>query len=43
MKRTIESEGSPPILGTWKRFYRVVMLLHAALVLLFYLITKAFS
>ncbi len=43
MKRNMESEGAPPILGSWGRFYRVVLLLHASLILLFYLITKAYS
>ncbi|MCO6484769.1 MAG: hypothetical protein J5I41_03220 [Saprospiraceae bacterium] len=33
----------PPILGTWNRFYLVVLLLHALLIALFHLITQAYS
>lgn len=36
-------EDRPPILGTWRRFYWVVMILHALLILLFYLITQRYS
>jgi hypothetical protein len=38
-----EAEDTPPIMGTWRRFYWLVMILHAIFILLFYLITKRYS
>lgn len=36
-------EDRPPILGTWRRFYWVVLLLHALFIVLFYLLTQWYS
>ncbi len=33
----------PPILGTWRRLYTVVLLYLAGLILLFYLFTRIFQ
>lgn len=38
-----DKEDLPPILGTWSRFYWVVMLLHALFITLFYLLTQWYS
>lgn len=37
------NKDTPPILKTWKRLYSVVLGELALLVLLFYLLTKAFE
>ncbi len=42
-KVTTTDTERPPILGTWNRFYLVVMITHALLILFFYLITKWYS
>jgi len=36
-------EDNPPILGTWRRFYWVVLILHALFILLFHLLTQWYS
>ncbi|MBP6184827.1 MAG: hypothetical protein KA479_07775 [Saprospiraceae bacterium] len=45
MSRQVEPTDTdrPPLFGTWKRFYWVVILSHALLILLFYLLTKWYS
>lgn len=43
-RRTTESEiGPPPIMGTWRRFYGLVLAVLAADVLIFWLVTRIFS
>jgi hypothetical protein len=36
-------EEKPPILGSWRRLYGVVLLELGVLIVLFYLFTKAFE
>ena len=33
----------PPILGTWKNMYLVVLVLHTLLIICFYLISRAYT
>jgi hypothetical protein len=40
---TRETEGPPPVGGSWRVLYSVVLLNLAALILLFYLFTRAFG
>ena len=42
-RKTHETEGPPPVGGSWRVLYGVVLLNLAALVLLFYLFTRAFA
>jgi hypothetical protein len=42
-KRRAVSDEPPPFLGKWSRVYAAVLLYLAALILLFYLFTKAFT
>ncbi|MCL6507155.1 MAG: hypothetical protein K6T59_09020 [Bryobacteraceae bacterium] len=39
----LESEEKPPLLGTWRRVYLAVLGWLAALIVLFYLFSKAFA
>lgn len=36
-------QDKPPILGTWNRLYAFVLLLHALIIILFYIFTRAYS
>jgi hypothetical protein len=36
-------QDGPPIFRTWHQMYAFVLLLHAVIILLFYLFTKAYS
>lgn len=38
-----EPIGPPPFLGSWRRIYAAVIAWLAALILLFYLFTRAFN
>jgi hypothetical protein len=38
-----DPDDPPPILGTWPRLYSFVLLFLAALIVLFYVFTRAFS
>lgn len=40
---SVERDAPPPILGTWRRLYWVVLLIHAFLLIVFYWVTKYFS
>jgi len=42
-KQSASEDTPPPILGTWKRLYYVVMATFGLYFLLFYLLTKAFE
>ncbi len=42
MTRTPRAEEPPPVGGSWRALYAVVLLNLAALVVLFYLFTRAF-
>jgi hypothetical protein len=42
-KTTHASEGPPPVGGSWRVLYCVVLANLAALILLFYLFTRAFG
>lgn len=35
--------GDPPIMKTWNQLYALVLILHALVILAFYLFTKAYS
>ncbi len=39
----IEKQDNPPIMRTWKRLYTLVLVLHAVVILLFYLLMYKFS
>ncbi|HXG32692.1 MAG TPA: hypothetical protein VNJ11_04960 [Bryobacteraceae bacterium] len=39
----LTSDENPPILGTWRRLYLAVVAWLAALIVLFYLFSKAFA
>ena len=41
--KTQATEGPPPVGGSWRVLYSVVLLNLAALILLFYLFTRAFG
>lgn len=41
--RRREASEPPPVLGTWPRLYAVVLGWLAVLIVLFYLMTEAFS
>ncbi len=36
-------DAPPPIMGSWKRLYLFVLILHTLLIFVFYLFTKAYS
>ncbi|MEM9920896.1 MAG: hypothetical protein AAF990_22545 [Bacteroidota bacterium] len=36
-------EERPPVFKTWKQLYIFVLVLHALIIFLFYLITRAYS
>lgn len=36
-------DDPPPILGSWSRLYMFVLILHALIILLFYIFTRAYS
>ena len=36
-------DAPPPVLGSWRRLYAVVLVVLAALIALFYAFTKAFE
>lgn len=36
-------ETPPPIMGSWKRLYWFVLILHTIIILLFYIFTKVYS
>lgn len=38
-----DKQDNPPIMGTWKRLYTLVLVLHAVVILLFYLLMYRFS
>jgi hypothetical protein len=38
-----ELDDRPPILGSWKNLYILVLVVHAIIIVLFYLITRAYS
>mgnify|MGYP006265943881 CR=1 FL=1 len=38
-----EEDGRPPIFRTWNQMYAFVLILHAVIILLFYLFTQAYS
>jgi hypothetical protein len=40
---TIIDEENPPILGSWKKIYLVVLLTLAALIILFYFFSEAYK
>ncbi len=40
---TDEPNQPPPFLGTWRRLYAAVIVWLAALILFFYLFTRAFN
>jgi len=40
---TSQPEEPPPLLGTWRRMYTAVLIYLAALILLFWLLTRTFS
>lgn len=42
-ERRVVSDEPPPFLGKWPRVYAAVLLYLAALILLFYFFTKAFT
>ena len=42
-RKTHATEGPPPVGGSWRVLYSVVLLNLAALILLFYLFTRAFG
>jgi len=39
----IPPEEEPPILGSWRSMYTVVIVLHVLLIILFYLFSKAYA
>jgi hypothetical protein len=41
MEKTLDEK--PPIMGEWKNLYTLVLLFHAALIAVFYLLTIYFS
>lgn len=36
-------DEKPPVFATWNQMYAFVLILHAVIILLFYLFTKAYS
>jgi hypothetical protein len=40
---SLEPEEPPPILGTWRRVYTLVLLFLACLIVGFYAFTRAFA
>jgi hypothetical protein len=36
-------EGEPPVFKTWKQLYAFVLILHAIIILLFYLFTQRYA
>lgn len=39
----ITNDESPPILGSWRNIYAVVLVLHVLLIVLFYLFSTAYA
>jgi len=37
------NDETPPILGSWKKIYAVVLVLHVVLIILFYLFSNAYA
>lgn len=42
MTKPLEDD-KPPILGSWNRLYAFVLILHALIILLFYIFTRVYS
>ncbi len=40
---TNPDDETPPILGSWKNIYTVVLVLHVVLIILFYLFSNAYA
>ncbi|MFK7933676.1 MAG: hypothetical protein AB8G22_09205 [Saprospiraceae bacterium] len=40
---TNTDDDRPPILNSWNQLYALVLALHALIIFLFYLLTKAYS
>lgn len=40
---TDPKDESPPIFGSWKNIYAVVLVLHFVLIILFYLFSNAYA
>ncbi|MCB0629338.1 MAG: hypothetical protein R2824_27745 [Saprospiraceae bacterium] len=39
----VDSDDLPPVLSSWNQIYAVVLILHAIIILLFYLFTHAYA
>ncbi len=39
----LPNDDKPPILGSWNRLYAFVLILHALIILLFYIFTRLYS
>lgn len=37
------NDETPPVLGSWKNIYTVVLVLHVVLIILFYLFSNAYA
>ncbi len=42
-EQSLPDKDQPPILGTWKRLYIFVLIIHALIIALFYIFTKWFK
>jgi len=42
-QETNPNDETPPILGSWKNIYTVVLVLHVVLIILFYLFSNAYA
>jgi hypothetical protein len=38
-----DSDDRPPVLSSWNQIYAVVLILHAIIILMFYLFTHAYA
>jgi len=43
MSNQIKEEDAPPVFKNWNQLYAFVLILHAIIITLFYLFTKAYS
>ncbi|WP_170110268.1 hypothetical protein [Flavilitoribacter nigricans] len=43
MAENADADERPPILSSWKQIYAIVLILHALIILMFYLFTHAYA
>ena len=38
-----DQDASPPLFGTWQKFYAVILIVHALIIFVFWLFSNAYS